>query len=230
MGDTEQTSLIKEGDGFMADAMEELRREAKAIGSAPILLGSVIVLLIALIWGFMHWSYHSLLSGKDAHITSLDRRLADYRDSLNGASPEEVRRRIEALEVELKTLHIRLTPRRLTAAQREAISDRSRRPSGTPSRSITVTAQDSCSDCKAFAAEIADALRFADNWRVTSQPLTDSGGRQSSGLDIRVAEPTRPPPEAVVLQQALRSAGLAFRMLPAESSSSVELLVTERAQ
>ena len=65
---------------------------------------------------------------------------------------------------------------------------------------------------------------------MTSQLLTDLGGRPSSGLGIRVAEPTRPPPEAVVLQQALRSAGLAFSMLRAETSSGVELLVTERAQ
>ena len=210
--------------------MEELRQEARAIASAPILVGAGIVLLTALIWGCMHWSYQGLLSGKDAHIVSLDCRLADYRDHLNGASPEEARRRIDALEVEVKTLHIRLTPRRLTGAQREAISDRSRRPSGTPSRSIIITAQDSCSDCKAFASEIAEALRIADNWTVTSQLLTDLGGRPSSGLGIRVAEPTRPPPEAVVLQQALRSAGLAFSMLRADTSSGVELLVTERAQ
>ena len=161
--------------------MEELRQEARAIASAPILVGSGIVLLTALIWGLMHWSYQGLLSGKDAHIVSLDRRLADYRDHLNGASPEEARRRIEALEVEVRTLHIRLTPRRLTGAQRESISDRSRRPSGTPSRSIIVTAQDSCSDCKAFASEIAEALRIADNWTVTSQLLTDLGGAQAQG-------------------------------------------------
>lgn len=214
----------------MPDAMDELKREAKAIRSAPILLGFLIVLLIALIWSFIHWSYQTGSSRKEAHIASLERQLTNYRDNLNGASGEEARRQIEALEMELKTLHIRLTPRRLTAAQREAISDRSRRPSGTPSRSITVTAQDSCSDCEAFAAEIAEALRFADNWMVTSQPSRDPGSRQGSGISIRVPEPTRPPPDAVVLQQALRSAGLAFNMLPAEPSSGVELLITERVR
>ena len=94
------------------------KARGQAIASAPILVGAGIVLLTALIWELVHWSYQGLLSGKDAHIVPLDRRLADYRDHLNGASPEEARRRIDALEVEVKTLHIRLTPRRLTGAQR----------------------------------------------------------------------------------------------------------------
>lgn len=210
--------------------MEEFEKAAKAIGSAPILLLFVIVLLIASIWSLMHLSYRTVLTRNDAHIASLERQLADYRENLDGASGEEARRRIQALELELNILHIRLTPRRLTSAQRQAISDRSRRPSGTPSRNITVTAQDKCSDCKAFAAEIADALQVADNWTVTNQLTAESGGRQNSGLSIRVAEPTRPTPEAVVLQEALRSAGLAFSTLPAKSASGVELLVTERSQ
>jgi hypothetical protein len=208
--------------------MEELKREARAISSAPILLGSIIILLIVLTWGFTHWAYWGLISARNSHIASLERRVADYRNNLNGASPEEARQRMEALELEVKTLHIRLSPRRLTPVQRQAIADRSRRPAGTPSRNITVTVQESCSDCKAFAAEIAEALHFADNWTVTSQPLTDSAARPPSGLGIRVTEPTRPPPEAVVLQQAFRSAGLAFSMLKG-GGSGVELLVTERA-
>ena len=213
----------------MGDGLDELKRETKAVGSAPIVFGAIVLLLVALIWGFMHWSYRAVLSGKDAQITSLERGLDEYRDKLDRASPDEARRRIEALEAELKTLRIRLTPRRLTPAQRQAISDRSRRPAGTPSRSITVTAQESCSDCHAFAAEIADALATADNWSVTRQAVMNPEERPRSGLAIRVAEPTRPPLEAVVLQQALQSAGLAFSVLPVRGSSDVELLVTEPA-
>ena len=73
----------------MADALEELKREAKALGSAPMLVGLTIVLLIVLIWGLLHWSYRSVIAGKNNHIASLERRVAAYRNSVNGASPEE---------------------------------------------------------------------------------------------------------------------------------------------
>lgn len=213
----------------MSDGLEELKRVARAMGSAPIALSAVIILLVASIWGAIHWSYRMVLAGKDAHIASIERQLADYRDKLNGASPEEARGRIEALEADLKMLRIRLTPRRLTLAQREAISDHSLRPSGTSTRAITVTVQEGCSDCTAFAAEISDALAVAGNWTTTIQTVTNPNEHPRSGLAIRVAEPTRPSAEAVVLQQALQSAGLAFSMLTGGAGSGVELLVTERA-
>jgi hypothetical protein len=211
----------------MANGLEPLKRQAKALASAPIVFGAILVLLVALIWGFVHWSYRGLLSGKDAQIASLERRLDDYRNSVDGASPEEARRRMESLETELSTLRIRLTQRRLTPAQRQAISDRSRRPAGTASRNITITAQEDCGDCKSFAAEIAEALAIAENWTPSRQDVTNPKERPRSGLAIRVAEPTRPPMEAVVLQQALQSAGLAFSMLASTGSSELELLVTE---
>ncbi len=166
----------------MAEALEELKREAKAVSSAPIFVGALTMVLIVLIWFVVHWSYRSVLSNKNSYIASLERRVADYRETLNGASPEQARRRIEAMELELKTLHIRLAPRRLTAAQRESIADRSRLPPGAQSRSLTVMVQENCSDCPAFAAEIAAALRLSDNWTVSSQRLTHVEVHPRSGL------------------------------------------------
>ena len=213
----------------MAGALEELKREVKAVASAPIMAGSFAIFLIVLIWGLTHWSYRSVISSKDSYIASLERRIAEYRHNLNGASPEEARHRFEAMELELKALRIRLRPRRLTDAQRQALSDRSRRPHGTPSRSITLKIHEDCSDCAAFAAELAGALRLSENWTVGSQPLTQEEGRPPLGLGVRVAEPTRPSQEAVVLQQALRSADLPFNILPADANDQLELWVTERS-
>ena len=213
----------------MPNAIEVLKRQAQAIGSAPIALAVLVVLLTAMVWGIMHWTYGGILTSKDAHIASLERRVADYRDSVSGASPEEAHRRIDALEAQLHALQLQLTPRRLNPAQRQAISDRSRRPAGSPSRSITVTVDDACSDCAVFAAEITEALRVAENWTVAIRAVSNAGERLRSGLGIRIAEPTRPSPEAVVLQESLRSAGVSFSMLGAGPSSGVELLVTERA-
>ena len=215
--------------GRLPNAIEALKRQAQAIGSAPIALAVLVVLVTAIVWGIMHWAYGGILTSKDAHIASLERRVADYRDSVSGASPEDARRRIDALETQLHALQLQLTPRRLNPAQRQAISDHSRRPAGSPSRNITVTVDEACGDCAAFAAEITEALRVADNWTVDVRTVSYADERLRSGLGIRVAEPTRPSPEAVVLQQALTSAGVSFSMLGSGPSSGVELLVTERA-
>jgi hypothetical protein len=52
--------------------------------------------------------------------------------------------------------------------------------------------------------------------------------RPRYGLGIRVPDPLRPPPEAVLLQGALRSAGLAFMVVVGAVDPNIELLVTER--
>jgi hypothetical protein len=212
----------------MQEWFERLRLEAKAVASAPTLLAAVIVVVTAVVWGALHWSYRAILSEKDAHIASLERRLADYRDNLSGAAPDEAKRRIETLEAEVEMLRLRLQPRRLTPIQRQAIVDRSRLPAGGQPREVTVLHEDNCSDCASFAADLEAALRTEGSWRVSTQVMTDPAERPRTGLGIRVHDPLRPPSEAVVLQQALRSAGLPFTMLAGGADPTLELLVTDR--
>ncbi len=214
----------------MSDLSEETKKEIRTVAATPILFGVALVVIVALVWGFMHWSYRSVLSGKDAHIASLERRLADYRDALAGAPPDEARRRIEALQNEIKTLRIRLAPRRLDAGQRQSIADRSRRPAGVAPRSVTVLVEDPCSDCSGFGTELAQALQANDNWVATTETVKSLAERPRLGIAVRVPDPTRPPQEAAVLQQSLRSAGIAFTVMPSGvAGGGVELVVSERA-
>jgi hypothetical protein len=212
----------------MNDLHEQLKRQINAVMSAPIILGVIVMLTLATVWAAIHWSYNAVLSGKDARISSMERIITQYRDSVGGASPEEARRRIGVLESELSNLRIRLTPRRLTPKQSQAIADRSRRPSGTPTRSLTLFIQEACSDCASFARDIVAALHVADNWKVATKTVFDVGERTPSGLAIRVSELGRPPQEAVVLQEALRSAELPFRVLENGSGAEAELVISER--
>jgi hypothetical protein len=208
--------------------MDELKKQAKAVASAPVVVAVTLAIFVALVWGLIHWSYRAALSSKDAQIAFLQRSVAEYRDSVHGASPEDARRRLDALEAELMTLRIRLAPRRLTPAQQQAITDRSLRPGGTATRSLVMIIEENCSDCAAFAGDMADALRERDNWAPTPQLIEGVGERSLHGLAIRMPDPGRPSPDAVVLQQVLRSAGLPFSILRGESGSAVELLITER--
>ena len=106
--------------------------------------------------------------------------------------------------------------------------DRARLPAGAQPREVTVLHEDNCSDCASFAADLEAALGTGGSWRISTQVMTDPAERPRSGLGIRVREPLRPPSEAVILQQALRSAGLEFTMLVGGADPSVEVLITDR--
>ena len=214
----------------MPDWIERLRGEAMKLASVPVVLAFLVAVAVAVaaIWGAVQWSYGALLASKDARIAFLERRVNDYREHLSGATPDEAKQRIEALENEVKALRLRLQPRRLTTSQRQAIPDRSLFPAGAQPNAVTVLAEENCSDCTAFAADLAAALRESGSWIVTADVLKNPVERPRTGLAIRVPEPRRPPPEAVILQQAMRSAGLAYLMVPGGTGANAELLVTER--
>lgn len=222
--DLQEMSEEAENGGFVA----RLQQEARAIASAPILAAVGLVIALLIIWGALHWSYQAALANRDAHISFLDRRVAEYRDRLGGASPDEARKRIDALEQELRALRVRLQPRRLSAAQRQSIIDRSRLPSGAQALPVVVAYEANCSDCQAFAEDLFGALSERANWDVSTMVIETPTERPRTGLAIRVEQPLRPPPAGVRLQQALRSAGLAFDMIAGGTGGSAELIITER--
>ena len=212
----------------MQDFIQALKREAQAIASVPVLSAATLLLAIGGIWLGLHWFYRAVLAGKDRQIEFLERRISEYRENLGTATPEELKRRIEGLEAEANVLRLRLQPRQLTLSQKRAILDRSRLPAGMTARPITLFYAEGCSDCTQFARELADALSAEGNWLVAVAPLSEVRDPPRYGLGLRVADPLAPPPDATVLGEALRSAGLSHAMVAGAQGSRAELLITER--
>jgi hypothetical protein len=212
----------------MPNWSDRLRQEAITIASVPILFAGIMLVAMVVMWGLLHWSYRAVLSGRDSHIAMLQRRVTEYRESLGGATPDEARRRIEMLEAETKTLRLRLQPRRLTVAQRQAIQDRSRLPAGARPYGLTIVYETDCSDCKPFAMELAATLRASEGWNVGMEVKARAPERPAGGLAITVPDPLRPPPAAVRLQEALRSAGLAFRVTGGTGDPNIQVVIAER--
>lgn len=210
----------------MPDWTDRVRQELKAVASAPVAFAVIVITAGVVMWIVTQWSYSALLAGKDTHIAFLERRLADWRDKMAGMNPDEARARLHALETEVKTLQLRLKPRRLTEDMRELLIDRARLRAGAH-YALTILREADCSDCEGFAMQIAEALRESGGWTVTLGLSTERIERPRYGLAIRVADPLRPPPEAVRLQNALQVAQIAFEMIGG-GGSGVALLVTER--
>jgi hypothetical protein len=212
----------------MPDLLDRLRGEARAVAAAPVLLAIIILVAIGAIWGTVFFSYRQIIANKDAYIASLSRRVADYREKLGGANPEEAKQQLDALRTEVATLRLRLQPRHLTTDQRQQIIDRSLLPAGGQPRPLTVIHQRDCTDCAPFAAELAEALQAAGGWIVSTESIANSNQRPRAALAIRVPDALRPPPEAKTLQQSLLFAGLPFAMMSGGTGSNIALLVLER--
>ncbi|MDB5608585.1 MAG: hypothetical protein JWP25_5485 [Bradyrhizobium sp.] len=76
----------------------------------------ILVLMIGVIWVVVNWSYTGVLANKNSQIELQDRQLADYREKLKGATPEEAKAKIDTLEHTLRvTVGQRWTP--LTKSQ-----------------------------------------------------------------------------------------------------------------
>ena len=208
--------------------IQALKREAQALASAPVLAAATLLLVIGGTWFGLHWVYRVILASKDRQIEFLERRLSDYRENLGSATPDELRRRMQGLEAEPNALRLRLQSRQLTPSQKRAILDRSRLAAGMTARPITLFYAEACSDCTRFGRELADALSAEGNWLIALAPISEIPDPPRYGLGIRVANPLAPPPDAVVLGEALRSAGLSYTMLAGAQGSRAEILVTER--
>lgn len=58
----------------------------------------IVVLIILTVWTVVNWSYSGVISSKNGQIELQDRQLADYREKLKGATPDQAKDKIDVLE------------------------------------------------------------------------------------------------------------------------------------
>jgi hypothetical protein len=181
-------------------------QELAVITAAPISFATAVVIVGALIWLIVNWSYNSILASKNAEISLQDRRLADYREKLGGASPSEAEHRIEVLTSRLA----KLEPRRLDEDQREKILGVLRRYPGN-SYLLRVSRDAACPDCDIYATDIASLIRSVSGWSV-NEPMMIAGPAQKSpkGLLFLVEDPHKLTGEGAILVQAFIAAKIDF--------------------
>ena len=67
----------------------------------------IVVLIIGALWWVMELRYGVIVASKTSQIELQDRQLADYKQKLDGASPDQAKAKIEALE---KTISVSNPP------------------------------------------------------------------------------------------------------------------------
>src|SRR5262245_51575677 len=105
------------GLGRMESLIKYVFGEMRVIAGARLVFATALLVAGMAIYWVMDWRYAGILSNRDSEIALLKSQRDDYKDKLGGASPDQARARIDALEKRLAELEpklARLEPRRIT--------------------------------------------------------------------------------------------------------------------
>jgi hypothetical protein len=207
--------------------LTKLAEQASAIKAAPYPFLLAIAVVGGAIWFVVNYLYSERISSKDAQLQLADRQIADYKQKLSGASPDEAKAKIDALERRI----LQLEPRRITPQQRQTFVETVRAPDKT--HRIMVQHESGCPDCPLYAAAFERALRDA-GWNVENGVVMGPAQRPARGIGLMVVDPLSPDP--VLLQRAFRSAQIDIEIMKMDPSpmaiiapaANVVLFITAR--
>lgn len=184
--------------------------EFAVIGEAPVAFGVSILLAGGLIWRTVEWHFKTRLENSASTQTLLERQLGDYRDKLDGASPQEARAKIEALEARVNALE----GPRLTEDQKNKI-----RPWLAAHRGNMVhLTQDSASaQAQVFCRQMSDLFR-QEGWNVRNPMVLGIGNPPKSGLALMVTNPQQLTPAQQAISEGLTAAGIKFDLQQGSNS------------
>src|ERR1700726_4068447 len=58
----------------------------------------IVGLIVGVVWWIMDWRYGGIITNKDSEIVLAKSQRDDYRDKMGGATPDQAKARVDALE------------------------------------------------------------------------------------------------------------------------------------
>src|SRR5438105_854776 len=86
------------GCAMLDTIVKYLLGEFRMIAEAPVSFAVVVLAAVLIAWWALDWRYSAVISNRDSQITLATAQRDDYRDKLKGATPEEAKAKIDALE------------------------------------------------------------------------------------------------------------------------------------
>ena len=156
-------------------------------------------------------------------IAKQRRTLREYENKLQGATPDEILRRMESLQARLDQLE----PRRLSNQQKTVLKEYLPLPEAAGITKINIVFDARCSDGKQYAADYVRALRSCRGWRASSATLFGWARELTSGIAIVCYRHGRTAAAGKVLSNALAEAGIDHETL-VSPEEELELIITSR--
>jgi hypothetical protein len=207
---------------LLPQSLQDLVNGWPMIEANPVTFIAILVVMLVAVWIALSYLYGQRIASKDAQIQLLDRQVADYKDKLHGASPDQAKARIDALEARLGQFE----PRRLTDNQRKILIERAR----VNDHELTIICEAS-SDCMTYAAAFEAPLREA-GWTVYNYQIPNPPQRPRTGIAVQVPDLNNLSKEAGLLRTALQAAQVDIELMHMKdfpAKSPVQLLITAKA-
>lgn len=174
------------------------------------------------IWKLVQREYSVRLTNAASDISSLERRLRDYETKLGGASADEAKARIEALEKRIDSVE----PKKVSVSQRHAMAAALEGLEG----SVAIMSDAQSPDSKRISDGIAAALQSA-GWRARIGASLGVSVKAPSGIFFTIPDPANPDATQRALMRALEIGGFRFDLRPGPQRGVIaELLITDPAE
>lgn len=200
--------------------------------NAPIpFLAAMLVGWVIIRW-FIKGQFETRLANADSTISLQDRQLNDYRDKLDGATPDEAKARLDALEQRFEERFNALAPRKLVDNQRQRMVEVLETM---PGDHVTVAQDAAVADARILAQGIISAFNAA-RWTAEMPMVMGVGNPPASGIALRVNDPANLTAPQKVILKAFQEAGIEIDIqqggaphdMPGRPLSVAEILVTSR--
>lgn len=186
-----------------------MTQEWAVIAHAPFGFFAATLAVSSLVWKAVSWQFSSRLETAKEAIALRDAQIQDYKDKLNGATPDEVRAQINQLQADLEAL----TPkqRKLTEQQREIIKNAAS-VTQVANLMISIIYPQSSLEAAIFAEDIAESFRSA-GWDVYADQLWGGQRLKTRGIELAVPDLKSKSSAAQIVGEALESASVPFAWL-----------------
>lgn len=184
---------------------EKIVSQFAAVAATPVPFTVAALVAAGIAWWMIDWRYSTLLANRDSEISLLKGQRDDYKEKLNGATPDQAKARIEKLEAKLAEIE----PRRISQQQRATLIPRLKRAAA-EKPPIVVVASEGAGDNVQLAADLASVFRAAGGWNVHETSVIAISNRPASGILVNVRDKKQMSPEATSVVQALRDAQIEF--------------------
>ena len=207
---------------MLEDFIKYTLGEWRMIAQSPVSFIVAVLVIGLFIWGAMTWGY-----GREMSL--LRQQVADYKDKLSGASPNEAKTKIETLISEVTALRNQMQGRRLTPEQRNKIIETVRLPNANTFK-VQVVREVSAQDTGALANDFLTAFQAA-GWQ-TSYGSMMFGAPAPSGLALLVTDQNNLSSSERIVLAALKSAQIQFDILqlpsPPNAGDETRIWITGR--
>lgn len=206
---------------FMALA-NSLWQQFVTVWNAPVPFIAAVLLSWFVIWKIIRREFANRLADAASRLELAEARVGDYERKLSGASPDEARAEIQALQEAVR----RLQPRQLTGNDLAAITHAAQ---AAPS-SVTISCDMAYAAGQRMAAQMQRAFAAA-GWQVSGGIIGGPGFLPPEGLAVSLSSANERTPSEQALCAALEAASLRYavrlRSPDPHTPDSIEMVFTQ---